>query len=150
MKAVIYIVIIFGLAAVVGAIVVGKKSFDGTVTDNAYETGLKWDSVQKEREESGIQLEILSEPLFAGKNALSVRISGPKNTVYNAKQVSAKLIRPSTSSDDMQVLLTGTGDGIFKSDVSFPSYGHWTISVTVPYNGRDLVFEKQVYPGIVA
>lgn len=54
MKILISIVIILGLAAVAGSVIVGVKSFDGTVTSNPYEKGLMWDQARKEKAALGM------------------------------------------------------------------------------------------------
>ncbi|RJQ15309.1 MAG: hypothetical protein C4560_10705 [Nitrospiraceae bacterium] len=53
MKTLIVIVTIIALSAVVGAIVVGVRVFDGVVVENPYETGLEWDRIQNEKADSG-------------------------------------------------------------------------------------------------
>lgn len=145
MKLVIFAVVVAGLAAVVGAIVVGNSSFDGTVVDNAYEAGLKWDNIRKAREESGLRPEIMNRPLRTGGNTLRIGISGPDGKPYNAEFIRARLTRPFASREDRRLMMKKTGEGIFENDVVFSDYGLWNISITVPFGEKEVVFDEQLY-----
>jgi nitrogen fixation protein FixH len=47
--AVLVIVSVLALAATIGALVIGMKSFEGLVVEKPYETGLAWDEIQKQK-----------------------------------------------------------------------------------------------------
>ena len=47
--AVLVIVSVLALAATIGAIVIGMKSFEGLVVEKPYETGLAWDEIKKKK-----------------------------------------------------------------------------------------------------
>ena len=47
--AILVIVSVLALAATIGALVIGMKSFEGLVVEKPYETGLAWDEIQKQK-----------------------------------------------------------------------------------------------------
>ena len=68
MKAALIIVTLIGLSAVIGAVIVGRSTFDGTVVDRPYERGLEYDAVQREKAASGWSVHIATPSFRVGRN----------------------------------------------------------------------------------
>jgi len=49
MRTAIILICILALAATLGTVVVGMRTFDGLVVDKPYETGLAWDEIQRQK-----------------------------------------------------------------------------------------------------
>ena len=79
MKKLLIFVSLTGIAAVVGAVVVGTVMFDGTVVGNPYERGIAWDEEKKRRLSSGLKVSIDPAPFRKGKNEIVVRVLDEKD-----------------------------------------------------------------------
>lgn len=65
MRIAIILICILALAATLGAIVVGMRTFDGLVVEKPYETGLAWDEIQRKKTNPGRNdCDIQREPCF--------------------------------------------------------------------------------------
>src|SRR4030066_2294165 len=113
MKSLISIVVIVGLIAVAGAVVVGVKSFDGTVTAKPYEEGLAWDEALKERAELGWSVKLKTGILKTGKNDLQFTLLDKKGSPLDlSSAVSLNISRPSTDAYDRKVDVEKLGAGL--------------------------------------
>jgi nitrogen fixation protein FixH len=145
MKAWLVIITAIGLLAVAGAVIIGMKSFDGTVTDNAYEKGLAWDDMQRDKEELGWNAEINSQQLTTGNNELILMLTDKGNDPLLNAEVFLTISRPSSSEYDRELDTAKVRDGLFKSTVNFPFYGNWDINIKVVQGGYDIFFIKRVF-----
>lgn len=145
MKAWLVIITAIGLLAVAGAVIFGMKSFDGTVTDNAYEKGLAWDDMQRDKEELGWNAEINSQQFTTGSNELILMLTDKGNDPLLNAEVFLTIGRPSSREYDRELEAAKVRDGLFKSTVNFPFYGNWDINIKVVRDGYDIFFIKRVY-----
>ena len=96
MKTLISSVVIVGLSAVIGAVVIGIKSFDGTVTVKPYEEGLAWDEAHK--------VKLNSDILKMGENNLQFTLLDKHGASLDlSSAVSLNISRPSTDAYDKTV-----------------------------------------------
>jgi len=145
MKVFIIIIAIIGLAAVAGPIIVGIKSFDGTVTDNSYEEGLRWDEVRNSKNESGWKVEILEKELSIGENELNISVIGKKGDPLLSSSLSLKISRPATTAYDRYINSDQYGERVFRSQVNFPLFGYWDVEVNVTKGDETHLFKKRVF-----
>lgn len=145
MKTVIIIIVIIGLAAVAGPIIVGIKSFDGTVTENPYEKGLIWDEVQNKKHELGWEVELREKHFTTGDNDISISIRDKSGRAVSGSSVSLMISRPSSKTYDRYFDTIQTGEGVFASHVHFPLFGYWNIEVKVTGGEDALLFEKRIF-----
>jgi len=145
MKTIITFVILAGLAAVAGSIIVGVKTFDGTVTANPYEKGLLWDDVQKRGNELGWSIDVRNDHFNLGKNDLTISVLDKAGRPLTGSAVSVMTGRAATSEYDRHVDAVPLNEGIFSAVVAFPLYGYWDITIDVSQNGDTLSFTKKVY-----
>lgn len=146
MKTLISIVVIVGLAAIIGAVVVGIKSFDGTVTAKPYEEGLAWDEVLKEKVELGWSVRLNTGVFKMGENDLQFTLLDKQGAPLDlSSAVSLTLSRPSTDAYDRKVDVEKLGEGLYRALVNFPLYGQWDIKINLLQNDKKIEFEERVF-----
>jgi len=144
-KTLLIIVSIIGLAAVIGAIVVGRSTFDGIVVDKPYERGLTYDAAQQERETSGWVVDIIDPPLVVGRNELIISATDRKGSPLPDAEISLTISRPSSAAYDRTYAAARTTRGQFRAEIELPLYGHWDVKVRVKADGKDIIFERKVF-----
>jgi nitrogen fixation protein FixH len=144
MRIVLVIVSVIGFAAVIGAIVVGVMSFDGVVTENPYEKGIRWDSMRAERKGSGIEVDLLTEDMSVGKGRMEVMVTGRDGKPYEGL-VNLRISRPETESLDRSYKAEQESKGIYAADVEFPRHGYWEVTVEVSWLGNRIGFTEKLH-----
>ncbi|HET6516180.1 MAG TPA: FixH family protein [Thermodesulfovibrionales bacterium] len=145
MKTVIAIVVLVGLLSVVGAIIVGTRTFEGIVTEKPYEKGLSWDRTEKERASSGLRIEILTKTFVTGDNDILFSVLDREDRPFDGEAVSITISRPSSATYDRTFNTVMAGEGVYRASVSFPLHGFWDLKIPVPVKGKEIVFEKRIY-----
>lgn len=143
MKTLVIIVTLIGLSAVVGAIIVGSMVFEGKVVDKPYETGLRYDEIEKLKLE--IRLELLNKRLYTGKNEIIFILTDNLNKPITDNRLSLMISRTSTTLYDREYRISPVEPGRYRAVVDFPFYGYWAIKVGLIRNGIPLILEKRVY-----
>jgi nitrogen fixation protein FixH len=145
MKTLITIVIILGLTAVIGAIFIGVKSFDGVVTDHPYEKGLLWDETERKRSELGWRVEIQNTEFTTGDNTVVIFVLDRNNMPLAHAEASLSISRPATATFNKKFDIILISDGMFSARLNFPVFGYWDIRISVSSGGESLLFEKRVF-----
>ncbi|HUO75970.1 MAG TPA: FixH family protein [Thermodesulfovibrionales bacterium] len=145
MKILIGIVIMVALAAVVTAVIVGNKSFEGIVVDKPYERGLSWDREQKERTESGLNIEIKNKTFTVGENDLLIQVTDREQKPVPDAILMLTVSRPSSSAYDRTYRFSGGEGGVYSAPVALPLYGHWDLRITIVRNGQNLLFPQKIF-----
>ncbi len=145
MKALISIVVIIGLAAVAGSIIVGVNSFNGTVTENPYEEGLRWDEMHRRESEPGWTAGIRNVLYRTGGNDMVISVSDNYGNPLEDAAVSVITGRSATSKYDRTFNAAAAGDGLFSAEVTFPVYGYWDVTIVVVQNPDTMRFQKKIF-----
>lgn len=145
MKTLIIIVTLIGLSAVVGAIVIGIKSFEGTVVDKPYETGLAWDSTEKEKASLGWKLELGTKRFKTNENVLLLNVFDKEGKPLPDAEISIKVSRPSTGAYDKVYVAPMQPGGAYQALVQLPLFGHWDVKVQVKSEGKTVVFDEKIF-----
>lgn len=145
MKTLLIIVSIIGLSAVVGAIVVGRSTFDGIVVDKPYERGLAYDAVQKEREEAGWNVDISIPSPAVGLNELVIATKDRNGKPLSDATVALTIGRPSSANHDRNYTAVRAEGGQFKAIIELPLHGYWDVKVSVTAEGRTILFENKIF-----
>lgn len=145
MKLLLIIVSIIGLSAVIGALVIGIRTFDGTVVNQPYEQGLSYDAVHHEKEASGWHAEILNKNLTIGINDILISITDRNSRPVTNVSVSVVVSRPSSTSYDRTYEAAATGRGRFRIIADLPLYGYWDAKVQVSDRSRSVMFERTLF-----
>ncbi|MGC2061932.1 MAG: FixH family protein [Thermodesulfovibrionales bacterium] len=145
MKKLIVFVTLAALAAVIGAIVVGNRSFEGIVTDRPYETGIAWDKTRHDKIESGWNIAITNQDFQVGDTELLLRVTDRKGGPLTAATVAVVISRPHTNAYDRTYGTRETSPGLFSTSVNFPAYGYWDIKMAVSDRGKSVSFDKRIF-----
>ena len=145
MKFLLILVSLIGLGAVIGAVVVGTRTFDGTVVDKPYEQGLSYDAVHHEKEASGWNVQILNKELTSGSNDILLSVTDRNGRPVTDTGVTVVLGRPSSSSYDRTYNAASTGEGTFKIAADLPLYGYWNAKIQITAQGKSIIFEKTIF-----
>ena len=145
MKLVLVIVTMIGLSAVIGAVVVGTRNFDGTVVDKPYERGLVYDAMHHEKEASGWNVEILNKELTSGSNDILLSVTDRNGKPLTDAEITLSISRPSSKTFDKTYKAVKKEKGQFSAKADFPLYGYWTASVQVTEKDKSITFEKTLF-----
>lgn len=145
MRTIIIIVVLMGLAAVAGSIIIGSSYFDGIVVDKPYETGLSWDKVRHENESTGWQADVVDGRFAAGKNELVLTVRDASGKALDGAGVSITISRPSSKSYDMTYKAVQAEDGFYKVPVIFPLYGYWDLKISILKEGKRSGFDRRIF-----
>lgn len=145
MKTLIAIAVIIGVGAVAGSIVVGVRSFDGTVTEHPYEEGLRWDEIQKNKSDLGWQVNIDESSLAVGENKFMISVIDRHGKPLEGSDLAVTAGRPATAEHDQHAAAVEVDKGVFRTSVDFMLKGHWDIKIDVARGGDAASFNKRIY-----
>lgn len=145
MRTLIVLVCILALAATIGTIVVGLKSFEGIVVEKPYEAGLAWDQTRQNKEKLGWTV-TLQNPLFkTGYNELSLLIMDRHQARLADAVAFVTVSRPSTRAYDKKYSLVRQPDMSYRAAIDLPLMGNWDIISEIDYRGDHAGFNNVVY-----
>ncbi len=144
MKALLIVISVIGLTAVIGAIVIGTRTFDGTVTPDPYEKGLAWDRERKEREAADLNVRTVIASPHIGHNRLRVTVTDKAAHGVTA-EVRVAVSRPATNHYDRVYPMEHAGEGNYLTDVELPLLGYWELTVTVSAGGSSTTYLSTVF-----
>ena len=151
MKTLIITVTIIALASVAGSIIVGIKTKDSLVVENPYETGLKWDELQREKAGSGwqIRFDVNPKPVKAMSDLVFAVTVKDGNTPVTDAKVNLDLTMPGMFMGVNRPVLKHVKDGRYEGTGILPACPHgrkqWKAEVLAARNGKtaaaDYLFE---------
>ena len=147
MKTVLILVTLIGLSAVIAAIVVGNRSFEGIVTEHPYEKGLLWEKAEDEKTSLGWKIELPAGRYSVGKNTLTLALRDRGGKPLDGALVSITVSRPSTAAYDKTYRSQALGDGSYRARVELPFYGLWDLEIRVVKGREDITFKNNIYAG---
>jgi len=142
MRILLIIVIIIGIGVVIGSILIGSMTFEGTVTDHPYEKGLRWDETMGLLQ--AIHINIKNNRFYTGENLLYFTLSTDREDI-NAASMRITLTRPGTGAYDQTFIPEGFGDKQFIARLTIPAYGYWDLMFRLTYDHREIVIPKRIY-----
>jgi nitrogen fixation protein FixH len=145
MKTLLILVTLIGLSAVIAAIVVGNRSFEGIVTEHPYEKGLQWEKVQDEKTSLGWEVQIPAGRCSVGKNTLTLALLDKGGRPLEGALVSITISRPSTTAYDKTYRSKALGNGSYRAEVALPLYGLWDLEVRVVKGREDVTLTKHIF-----
>ncbi len=119
--------IMLALLAVVGALVVGTLTFDGTVTENPYETGLQWDEIQHQKEALGWNPVVEKARYAVGLNRIRFSIRDAGGAPVPLEDFIVEAGRTDNSSFDQPGSSCRREGNGYSCEVAFTSTGRWEI-----------------------
>lgn len=145
MRGLLLSVIITTLLIVAASVIVGIRSFDGTVTDNAYEEGLRWDDTNKRTKELGIIVKFRNKKIRMGDNEVLITMNKSDGTPYNLSSLRLHITRPSTNRYDMDVIAERIDDGLYRARMNLPLYGYWEVIIIPEGLDRGIEFKEEIF-----
>jgi nitrogen fixation protein FixH len=139
---IIVLTCILALAATIGTIVVGSRSFEGIVVDNPYETGLAWDKERRNREDLGWSVALQDATYKTGKNDLIIMVRDKHDLPLSDAVVSVAVSRPSTREFDRTYRTVIQPNGGYRTEIDLPFYGNWGVIIDVSRNRERTSFSK--------
>lgn len=143
MRAFLVFVALVGIGAVVGAVVVGLRFFDGTVIDKPYERGLAWDEEQGRREKAGLVVSIDGAAFRTGLNLMVVRVLRKGEPVAD-EAIELRLLRPGTGEHEKRYQVRRREDGAYALTAAFPLPGRWMAVVAVRRGGHPVEYRHLI------
>ena len=145
MRALIIVVTVIALAATIGAIAVGLKSFDGVVVEKPYETGLVWDDAQRNRERLGWTITLQPTIFTTGSNTLFIQVFNRAHERLTNAAVSVTISRPSTGAYDRTYQSLRLSDGRYQTAIELPLFGSWDVVTDISRNNERVSMINVIY-----
>lgn len=145
MRTFLVIVSIIGLGTVVATMLVGSSRFEQTVVREPYETGLRWDAEQKEREHSGWQASMVKKRITTGQQVLDIAATDRDSRPLKEAVVEVKFLRPFSGMGDRSYRAERLPAGTFRISVMIPKRGRWDLQIIVSQGDRRIFFEDAIY-----
>jgi nitrogen fixation protein FixH len=145
MRILIIVISIAALAATVGAIVVGRQSFEGLVVEKPYETGLKWDESRQKQISLGWTVSVQGAPFKTGKNELVVNIIDNSGSLITDAIITVTVSRPSTGAYDKTYRTVRQADGRYHAFIGLQLYGNWDVIIDVSHNNDRAIFKEVIF-----
>lgn len=141
---VIVLTCVLALAATIGTIIVGARSFEGIVVDKPYETGLAWDEIRQNKERLGWSAALQAATYRTGKNDLAVMVRDKNGVPLSQADVSLVVSRPSTRDFDRTYSTVARPDGSYGAEIDLPLFGNWDVIISVSRKNEHVSFNKIV------
>ena len=121
-------------------------TFNGTVTDKAYERGLAYDAEIAARAaqlRSGLQPDMKLKPLGGKRVRVQLSVSSARGEPMLPAQAEVRFVRPAQAGLDRTVTLKAT-DSILAGDVALPAAGVWDVVATMRAGGVMLETSQRI------
>ncbi len=145
MKVFLVIVVAAVVAATAAMIIVGSRTFEGTVVKDPYGTGLRWDEIQRRRRESGWNVVFLPRHATAGRNDIVLSARDRNGRPLSGATVVLRLEGPPPDEAIREAPAIEGSDGNFHAVIDIPLRGSWRATITVTHGGRNMEFEEALY-----
>lgn len=145
MRILIIVIIITALAATIGAIVVGRQSFEGLVVEKPYETGLTWDETRQKQASLGWTVSVQGAPFKTGKNELIVNILDKNGSQISDAVITVTVSRPSTRAYDKTYRTVRQADDRYHAFIGLQLYGNWDLIIDVSHNNDHSIFREAIF-----
>lgn len=147
MRILIAFIAFIAIGATIATILVGNQSFEGTVVEHPYESGLAWDQVRQNKARLGWQVSVTGLPYKTGKNEMNLIVLDRKGLPLSDAVVSVALSRPATNAQDRTYPARRGKDGHYRVSVDFPQFGYWDVRIKVKQKGDECSFVEKIYAG---
>jgi nitrogen fixation protein FixH len=144
MRTLLIAVVVIGLVSVAATIIVGTRTFDGTVVGDPYTEGLHWDALRKARLAAGWTMTVVNREPVLGHTGLQVRISDRDGRPLEGARVAFSLKRPETARYDRSYDAKESIPGTYRALVDLPLAGAWNLRTTVVQKERTVVLEDRL------
>ena len=144
LKASLILVAVAALGAVVAAIYVGTRTFEGTVVSDPFEAATHYDEARHHAEALGWTLSLESAALRVGPQPLRFSLASRDGAPLEGAEARVRLSRPGNAWQDQTVAARPDGPGRFAAPVTFPAAGIWDLEIRASRGPDRLAFERRV------
>ncbi len=145
MRILLITISILVMASVAATILIGARTFDGTVAADPYASGLRWDEERRQRDSSGWRVRTSFRAGRDGWSELVVQISDQQGRPLAGAVVAAALRRPDTNRYDRSLPLTEARAGEYSAPVVLELPGWWESRISVQHDGKGAEFPGRSY-----
>jgi hypothetical protein len=151
MKAVLWFVVLIGLAAVVSAVVIGAMHRDVEVEDEPYEAGLRFDEDRDRISGLGWRTSAFIVRHRAGETdiRLLIRDGDGNPAMLGVGEVRAVASRPAGDLDDVPCSAEVPREGPLKGEIRALcaplAFGHWDFVVNITTDSGPVKFVERTY-----
>jgi nitrogen fixation protein FixH len=145
MRILIILICIIALAATIGAIIVGRQSFEGLVVEKPYETGLAWDETRRKQTNLGWTISVQGAPFKTGKNELTIKVLDKSRSLLADAAVSVTVSRSSTRAYDKTYRTSRQSDGRYHASINLLFYGNWDLIIDVSHDNDHSIFKEAIF-----
>lgn len=142
MRILLFLVSLIGLGTVVAIFLIGSGRYEQTVVSDPYETGLRWDAEQLDRERSGWNVQLAIKRIPTGKQELDIAVNDSSGRSLDGANVELRFLRPFTTIAERPIPARRTPSGMHRAEVHIPERGRWPLQITVELGGSRIVFEE--------
>jgi nitrogen fixation protein FixH len=124
------------------------ESWTGLETEGAYEKGLAYnDTIAAAAAQAalGWQVDIQAGPADQGEAWVDVRLEDREGRPIVARQVWARLVRPTSEGHDRETALASLGAGHYRGVIDLPLPGQWDLRVRVEHAGGVYHTNRRVF-----
>ncbi len=128
-------------------IYISKSSYNGTVTENAYEKGISYNRVLKsnqEQEKLGWIGTLEYHSIERSKIELTFTLLDKHQKPIKNAQVNAQIMRPVTDKYDSHITLKETSPGVYQEKLELPLMGQWEIKLKAILGNNDYFLNKRI------
>lgn len=145
MRTLLIATVSIGIASVAATIMIGARTFEGTVVVDPYETGLRWDDERNDRERSGWRVSLETRTTGTGQSIVAVRPKDRQALPLRGAAIEIAFSRPETGRYDRAYPLAEEKNGAYTALVELPRTGRWEARITVTHDGRTAVFADALF-----
>jgi nitrogen fixation protein FixH len=144
MRALLGIGILVGLGTVVATVIIGNRLAERTVVPDPYESGLRWDATQRERQRTAWKIAVLNRRIRTGRQDLLLAATGRDSRSPVDVQIEIRFLRPFASLSERTIRAERRSDGLYRISVDIPERGRWDLEISVIEGDSRTVFEDHV------
>lgn len=133
-----------GLVAVIGTVIAGALLSEGTVVQDPYATGLRWDASHHVRRESGWQVIFASKTIKSPASEMIVSVLDRTGKTMTDATVDLHLTLPATDRHDSSYRMARSASGRYKAIVRVPVRGRWFVRINVNKEDKSINFDETI------
>lgn len=141
---VIAVVVVAGIGAVLGGIVVGARTFEPTVVEKPYEQGLVHDETKAKRQTLGWHVQNLTPDVAAGDVILNFNLLGKEKYPLSNAECALRLVRSGNAKATQELAVSGSADGVCSFKTHLPEAGPWNGTLVVTHKKDTVWFDVAV------
>jgi len=145
MRVLIILICIIALAATIGAIIIGRQSFEGLVVEKPYETGLAWDKTRQKQRDLAWTVSVQGAPFKTGKNELIVNVFDKSGSQITDAIITITVSRPATQAYDKTYRTIHKSDGRYHASINLPVQGNWDLNIDVSLKNDHSSFREAIF-----